>query len=1050
MCWVRRSFSMDLTQGIVRILTPAGETAGTGFVISDEGLVATCSHVVQTVESQERGDSRPDHVDVVFHATGECRQANVVPEWWRPYHEDEDLAILRLDGDLPNKVEVLPLGSSMGSEGNSFKTFGFTDPNPEEGLIGTGENLGEISVQGIRVLQLNSNLVDIGMSGAPVLDLAKDVIIGMITTIYDTNEAAARFRDLNLATPSETLHQLDPTTIPLRDSRFTQISASLAKHSSIEESVLLAAQQQLEAMPTDIVPSPASLPPGSRMPLSHNPLFIGREEELRSLAEVFKQDETAPGGQTKTAVITGLGGMGKTQLASEFVHRYGRHFAGGVFWFSFANPDAIPDEIASCGELGHLNLRSDYGELPLNDQVQLVKAAFKAPLPRLLVFDNCEYPELLTRWRPPTGGAKVLVTARYAEWDPALGVELLPLEKLGCQKSVTLLLNHRPDLSDDNALLAEIAEELGQLPLALHLAGKYLAHYRHIVELPTYLEQLRRAPLKHPSLSARGFSPTGHKGSLGRTFELTYDRLNSDDPVDRIALAVLMRAVFFAPGEAIPRDLLRATMGSGRDQSTEIQVEDAIIRLVSLGLLASEVDGSLRIHRLLAMFVREAGGRDQLAMNEAQAMVERTLLERTLSLNEAGNPVPLRAWQPHLRWVTDAALTRRDKRSADLCNGLASHLRRIGDYPTAQRYYKRALDIRQDLFGERHADTAESFNSLGVLFKSLGEFTLAQDYYERALSIRREVLGDRHQLTARTLNNLGALFRAKGELEEARAYYEEALSIRRDVLGEDHLDTARSFNSLGWLLKDLGMLEEARPYFERALSIRRRALGERHPLTAQSLNSLGVLLKNLGEYDKAQELYERALAIREELLGENHPDTARSLSNLGVLFRVQKRFEKAEEYHERAWSICLQVFGEHNIHTATRLNSLGVLYSKMGKSGKSRECYEQAISIRREMLGDSHLDTALSLNNMAALLRKTGELEEAQRYYEQALSIRQKVRGNDHLDTAKSLYGLGLVHRDQRNPGEARTYFQRALAIYEDMLGPDHSRTKIVSTTTRL
>jgi len=105
----------------------------------------------------------------------------------------------------------------------------------------------------------------------------------------------------------------------------------------------------LAALPLDAVPEPGPLPPGSRMPLSRNILFVGREDDLRALARQLKAGETAAVSQVETAAATGLGGIGKTQLACELVHRYGRFFAGGVFWLSFADPAAVPSEIAACG-----------------------------------------------------------------------------------------------------------------------------------------------------------------------------------------------------------------------------------------------------------------------------------------------------------------------------------------------------------------------------------------------------------------------------------------------------------------------------------------------------------------------------------------------------------------------------------------------------------------------------------------------------------------------------------------------------------------------------
>jgi hypothetical protein len=95
---------------------------------------------------------------------------------------------------------------------------------------------------------------------------------------------------------------------------------------------LAAAQQRLAEMPLDVPPPPApALPPGSRMPLQANPLFVGRVQDLQTLAATLMRGQTA-------AIATGLGGIGKTQLAVEFVHRYGPYFAGGVFWLSFATP----------------------------------------------------------------------------------------------------------------------------------------------------------------------------------------------------------------------------------------------------------------------------------------------------------------------------------------------------------------------------------------------------------------------------------------------------------------------------------------------------------------------------------------------------------------------------------------------------------------------------------------------------------------------------------------------------------------------------------------
>ena len=134
-----------------------------------------------------------------------------------------------------------------------------------------------------------------------------------------------------------------------------------AAPAAITPEQLAAATRRLQELPLDVIPAPAALPAGSHMPLARNALFVGREADLKALALALKAGETAAVGQI--AAATGLGGIGKTQLASEFVHRYGQYFQGGVFWLGFADPAAVPAEIATCGGPAAMKLRDDFGRL---------------------------------------------------------------------------------------------------------------------------------------------------------------------------------------------------------------------------------------------------------------------------------------------------------------------------------------------------------------------------------------------------------------------------------------------------------------------------------------------------------------------------------------------------------------------------------------------------------------------------------------------------------------------------------------------------------------
>ncbi len=780
----------------------------------------------------------------------------------------------------------------------------------------------------------------------------------------------------------------------------------------------------LADLPLQEIPDPGPLPIASRLPLRPNPLFVGRQAELRALAQAIQTRDTVAVGQT--IVTTGLGGIGKTQLAVEFAHRYGRYFPGGVFWLNFTSPEAIAAQIASCGSLEGMALQPDFDNLPLTQQIKLVQRAWREPVNRLLIFDDCHEETLLAQWRPPTGGCRLIITSRRGRWDPALGVAQLALKVFSREESIALLHQFRPDLPPDMA--NAIAHELGDLPLALHLAGSFLNTYREVVSALDYLAELRtwrdQKLLDHPSLQGWGanYSPTAHELHVARTFAMSYDRLDLSQAVDRLAHALLARATCFAPNEPIPHDLLQATVSYAAPSEAEksVLMATALQRLINLGLVTEEVVGMIRLHQLVIAFVKGV-----TSEQTAQADVEETLLAEAERLHKLRNPIPLRIWQPHLRYATDAAQPRQDARAAGLANELGIYLWLTGAYTEAKSYLAWALATREQVLGPQHLDTAASMNALGVLLRAMGEYGEARLYYERALVILEQTLGPEHPDTATSLSNLGNLLASMGEYARARPYLEQTLAIREKVLGKKHLNTAASLNNLGVLLEAMGEHAAARGYYEQALAIKEKVLGPEHPSIATGLSNLGVFLDDRGDHARARPYLERGLAIREKVLGPEHPDTATSLNNLGVLLEAMGEYAAARPYLERGLTIREKVLGSAHPRTASSLNNLGALLQTMGDYAGARPYLERALTIREKVSGEAHPDTAESLRNLGLLLQAIGDYKGAQLYLERAFTIHEKVLGPDHPLTAQSLAHSGHLREVMRDTNGAQAYYER-------------------------
>jgi len=203
----------DLKTGIVRILAADGTTtSGTGFILSEKGIIATCSHVIQPEKLQVRGYPKPEKVEVIFRSNGQKAAARLLPQAWRAA-EAEDVAFLQLEGPLPQGVEALSIGTSEGGAGHAFQTFGFPDQSPEEGIYGEGRLLDQTTILGIRVLQVKSSEITPGFSGAPVFDIESRRVVGMVTSIAAPDKFG-RLAETAFITPAEALISIYPELVP--------------------------------------------------------------------------------------------------------------------------------------------------------------------------------------------------------------------------------------------------------------------------------------------------------------------------------------------------------------------------------------------------------------------------------------------------------------------------------------------------------------------------------------------------------------------------------------------------------------------------------------------------------------------------------------------------------------------------------------------------------------------------------------------------------------------------------------------------------------------
>jgi tetratricopeptide (TPR) repeat protein len=788
----------------------------------------------------------------------------------------------------------------------------------------------------------------------------------------------------------------------------------------------------LASLPVDDsapIPAPQALPKPHYMPWSPNPLFLCRQNDMRGIASLLQQ-------HSMTVVVSGIAGIGKTQLAIEVAHRYGCFFGGGVFWLSFADPDSIPNQISMCGMA--MGLYRDHDRLTQREQVQCVLAAWETDLPHLLIFDNCESERLLRAWKPKTGAARVLVTSRRDLWSDTLGVTRVSLDVLSSTESVQFLQARCADLRSQDA--ATIAEALGHLPLALHLAGSFFARYMGTTTPESYLASLRQAnPLDHPSLQGLGTTdtPTEQEPNVARAFAQSVASLNAADTIDVMALKLLARAACLAPGEPFPRVVLMSSVRS-LGPFDILRVESGIQRLQSLGLVEARNRNQLRLHRLIGAYTMST-----LPDPHAHEDIEETLLQAADVGNCAGTATATGSIFVHLLHMLRCRResTSEHPRHADLLAQLGAYQTLIGHYPNAQPLLEQALALHERLLGPEHLSTAQSCDSLARLYQAQGQVTKAQQLYEQVLHIRTKALGAEHPDTLQSLRALARLCVEQQQYDRAQNLFEQALEIRKRVQGPTHLDTATSLDDMASLFEARRQYSQALQLYQQAQEIRERLLGADHFDIAKSLSKIADIHSFCKQYHLALPLYQRALAIRRQTAGANHPATAHALRDLALLLYTTENYGQAQQLLQEALQIYEQTLGNAHPHFVACLNNLATLHHAQGAYGQALVLYQRALKIQEQMLGPDHPKLATNLNNLAALYHKQGNYEQAQQLYLRALGLHERALGSIALGLVATIQNLAILYKTQGQYDQALPLYRRIIQIHEQEQGAVHLDT---------
>ena len=728
------------------------------------------------------------------------------------------------------------------------------------------------------------------------------------------------------------------------------------------------------------------LPPIWNVSYHRNPNFTGRKDILSNLRLSLTSGEPAAWKQA----VTGMGGVGKTQLAVEYIYLHKTDYKV-IWWILSEEPAAMAADYAS------LAVDLDLPEKASTDQTEItnaVKRWLEHNSGWLLIFDNALDQKDVREYLPRGGAGHLIITSRNPDWSSV--AKMLPVEVFDRAESIDFLCKCTGQ--DDRKAADALANELGDLPLAMEQAGAYIETTGIMLTDYQALFQSRRKELWEDEIP-----PLDYPDSVATTWSLAMEQVSKESPE---AADLLNLCAFLAPdgislemfsggAEHLPKPLAATA-------TDKLAINQAIkvLRRYSLIDASGEL---LSVHRLVQAVVR-----DRLSEEDEKRWAETAV---TL-LREA---FPFKSGEVQT-WL--------------LCSRLLPHV-------LAAAAHAEAREVASE-------KTSQILNQTGLYLHGRAEFADAKTHYERALTLAEKVYGQDHPIVATIVNNLGLVLRDMGDLQGAKQHLKRALKIDENTYGPDQSNVAIRVNNLGGVLHDQGDLQGAKQHFERALKIDENIYGPYQSNVARDVNNLGVVLIALGDLQGAKQHFERALKIDENTYGPDHPNVGIDVNNLGLVLQDLGDLQGAKQHFERALKIDEITYGPDHPNVATIVNNLGSVLRDLGDLQGAKQHFERALKIDENTYGPDHPNVARDVNNLCFVLQDLGDLQGVKQHFERALKIDEKTYGPDHPNVATIVNNLGLVLQYRGDLQGAKEHYVRALEIYRKFLGEDHPSTAMV------
>ncbi|KAN0066858.1 hypothetical protein V8E54_015030 [Elaphomyces granulatus] len=749
------------------------------------------------------------------------------------------------------------------------------------------------------------------------------------------------------------------------------------------------------------------------VPFKRNPRFLGRHNELVELEQKISNNNN----QVRKMAITGLGGVGKTQIALEIAYQVrDRKPECSIFWIPSTSIEMIEQAYMSIGK--HLGLQ---GVTPAEMKIR-VKAHLSSEKvgPWLLIVDNVDDMNIwltsdgsspaMDTYLPQSKYGFVLFTSRNQQLATKLvGPDVIKICQMDDRMAMDLLRASLIDknLVNDHQTTRQLLCQLSCLSLAITQVVSYINETG--ISVATYLLLLQSQENVMVELLSQDFEDewrSGQGGGLARPIPIPGYGINNS-----VAVTWLISFKQIQRLNPLASDylLFMSCIDPWDIPLSKVKQQNALGLLKAYSFITGQADGqTVSLHRLVHVatrnWLRNGGTLEQWTVNTGKR------LRDIFPSDEHENRILWREYLPHALFILRSEEFQNYKQDReDLVQRVAQCLYKDGRYDQAGTLFKEVLENKSKRLKNDDEEMLDSMAWMALAYLEQGRWTEAEKLFVQVVQTRKTVLGSQHPDTLTSMNDLAVTYRSLGQWTEAEKLFVQVVQTRKTT----------------W----------------------KTVLGPEHPNTLTSIANLAATHLNQGRSTEAEMLNVQVHETRKTVLGPEHPDTLTSMHNLALAYRGQRRWVEAEKLQLQELETSKTVLGPEHPDTLTSMNNLALTYGDQGRWTEAETLQVQVMETRMTALGPDHPDTVISMGSLAHTYMNQGRWADAEKLQVLVLETHKTVLGPDHPDTLRSMNNLSHTLKNLRRHDEALSMLQACARLRNHRLGPSHPDTVSATAT---